>query len=132
LYLKANQDALIDLDKRGLGEFNFCSMGAMEGNVDKLVAQRMKGKGRSWSIKGAQNLLAILRYRELIKTEAFAFLEIPKIEPKSRWKYQRCKAPEWRPKSASLPMFSSTHGSDNWVQLFKSKVYDMLSITAFF
>ena len=131
-YLKANQDALIDLDKRALGEFNFCSMGAMEGNVDKLVAQRMKGKGRSWSIKGAQNLLAILRYRELIKTEAFAFLEIPKMEPKSRWKYQRCKDPEWTPKSASVPMFSSTHGSDNWVQLLKCKVNDMLSITAFF
>ena len=131
-YLKANQDALIDLDKRALGEFNFCSMGAMEGNVDKLVAQRMKGKGRSWSIKGAQNLLAILRYRELIKTEAFAFLEIPKMEPKSRWKYQRCKDPEWTPKSASVPIFSSTHGSDNWVQLLKCKVNDMLSITAFF
>jgi hypothetical protein len=92
----------------------------------------MKGKGRSWSIKGAQNLLAILRYRELIKTEAFAFLEIPKMEPKSRWKYQRCKDPEWTPKSASVPIFSSTHGSDNWVQLLKCKVNDMLSITAFF
>jgi hypothetical protein len=131
-YLKANQDALIDLDKRGVGEFNFCSMGAMEGNVDKLVAQRMKGNGRSWSMKGAQHMLAVLRYKSLIKTEAFVMLTIPKNEAKSRWKYQRYKDPEWTPKSASVPIFSSTHGSDNWVQLLKCKVNDMLSINAFF
>jgi hypothetical protein len=131
-YLKANQDALIDLDKRGLGEINFCSMGAMEGNVDKLVAQRMKGNGRSWSVKGAQRMLAVLRYKSLIKTEAFVMLTIPKNEAKSRWKYQRYKDPEWTPKSASVPMFSSTHGSDNWVQLLKCKVNDMLSINGFF
>jgi len=29
-------------------------------------------------------------------------------------------------------MFSSTHGSDNWVQLLKCKVNDMLSINGFF
>ena len=131
-YLKANQDALIDLDKRGLGEINFCSMGAMEGNVDKLVAQRMKGNGRSWSVKGAQRMLAVLRYKSLIKTEAFVMSPMPKNEAKSRWKYQRYKDPEWRPKSASVPMFSSTHGSDNWVQLLKCKVNDMLSINGFF
>jgi hypothetical protein len=131
-YLKANQDALIDLDKRGLGEFIFCSMGAMEGNVDKLVAQRMKGNGRPWSVKGAQRMLAVLRYKSLIKTEAFVMLTIPKNEAKSRWKYQRYKDPEWRPKSASVPIFSSTHGSDNWVQLLKCKVNDMLSINGFF
>ena len=131
-YLKANQDALIDLNKRGLGKPDFCTMGVMEGNVDKLVAQRMKGKGRSWRIKGAQNLLAILRYRELIKTEAFAFLEMPKTEPKSRWKYQRYKAPDWMPGSVSVPLFSSTHASDSWLQLLKSKVKDKLSITGFF
>jgi hypothetical protein len=107
-------------------------MGVMEGNVDKLVAQRMKGKGRSWRIKGAQNLLAILRYRELIKTEAFAFLEMPKTRPKSRWKYQRYKAPDWMPRSVSVPLFSSTHASDSWLQLLKSKVKDKLSITGFF
>jgi hypothetical protein len=31
-----------------------------------------------------------------------------------------------------VPIFSSTHGSDNWVQLLKCKVNDMLSINGFF
>jgi hypothetical protein len=95
-YLKINQDALIDLDKRGLGDRDFCTMGAMEGNVDKLVAQRMKGKGRSWRIEGARCMLAVLRYKSLIKTEAFAMTPMPKPEPKSRWKYQRYRVYDYR------------------------------------
>ncbi|MGB4322857.1 MAG: hypothetical protein WBJ23_05910, partial [Anaerolineaceae bacterium] len=72
------------------------------------------------------------RYKSLIKTEAFVMSPMPKNEAKSRWKYQRYKDPEWRPKSASVPMFSSTHGSDKWVQVLKCKVNDMLSINGFF
>jgi hypothetical protein len=60
-YLKSNQDAITDLDKRGFGDLGFCSMGAMEGNVGKPIARRMKGHGRSWSIQGAQNNLAVIR-----------------------------------------------------------------------
>ncbi len=33
--------------------------GAMEGNVDKLVARRMKNQGMSWTIKGIRRLLCI-------------------------------------------------------------------------
>jgi len=131
-YLRSNQDAITDLDKRGFGDLGFCSMGAMEGNVGKLIAKRMKGHGRSWSIQGAQNILAVIRYKNLIKTEAFAMTAMPVPEPQSRWRYQRYKAPEWTPNSASIPVFSSTHATEPWVQLFKSKVNGSLSINAFF
>lgn len=131
-YLRSNQDAITDLDKRGFGDLGFCSMGAMEGNVGKLIAKRMKGHGRSWSIQGAQNILAVIRYKNLTKTETFAMTAMPVPEPKSRWRYQRYKAPEWTPNSASIPIFSSTHATEPWVQLFKSKVNGSLSINAFF
>jgi len=57
---------------------------------------------------------------------------MPVPEPKSRWRYQRYKAPDWTPNLASIPMFFSTRATEPWVQLFKSKFNDSLSINAFF
>ena len=40
-------------------------LGAMEGNVDKLVVRRMKNQGMNWTIKGIRRMLAIrLMYLE--------------------------------------------------------------------
>jgi hypothetical protein len=37
-----------------------CRTGAIEGNIDKIIAQRLKGRGMSWSAKGAMSLLAVI------------------------------------------------------------------------
>ena len=42
-YIHNNRDALLDLKQRGYSEPSY--LGAMEGNVDKLVAHRMKEQG---------------------------------------------------------------------------------------
>jgi len=34
--------------------------GAIEGNVDKIIAQRLKGRGMSWSIPGAESILQVI------------------------------------------------------------------------
>ena len=34
--------------------------GAIEGNVDKVIAQRLKGRGMSWSIPGAESILQVI------------------------------------------------------------------------
>lgn len=46
-YLSSYQDGLVDLDKRGLKRSPFSTLGAMKGNMDKLVRQRMRGRGMS-------------------------------------------------------------------------------------
>jgi len=43
-------------------------LGAMEGNNAHVIAQRMKGKGRSWSHRGA---LHMAKVRELIQNQEF-------------------------------------------------------------
>ena len=59
-YLQENSTGLADyrltLGDEGKG---LRRTGAMEGNVDKLVARRMKNQGMSWTIKGIQRLLCI-------------------------------------------------------------------------
>jgi hypothetical protein len=42
------RDYRLEVDGDGL-----IGLGAMEGNVDKLVANRMKKRGMNWTIKGA-------------------------------------------------------------------------------
>jgi hypothetical protein len=36
-YLANHQDNLIDLDRRNYPDLSFCTLGSIEGNVDKLV-----------------------------------------------------------------------------------------------
>lgn len=40
-------------------------LGAIEGNVDKLGANRMKKRGMSWTIKGAQRMARLITLREM-------------------------------------------------------------------
>ncbi|MFZ3069784.1 MAG: UPF0236 family protein, partial [Anaerolineaceae bacterium] len=78
-YLNSHKDSLTSLDQRGL-PYSFSSLGAMEGNVDKLVRQRMRGRGLSWSLAGAHSMLAVLRHKDLIKSRAFLFQ--PLVQPR--------------------------------------------------
>ncbi len=53
-YLKANFSGLKthpEMDNAGL------STGAIEGNIDKFIARRMKHQGMSWSIQGIRRML---------------------------------------------------------------------------
>ena len=59
-YLRNNsygiEDYRLKLGEEGKG---LRRTGAMEGNVDKLVARRMKNQGMSWSLNGIRRLLCI-------------------------------------------------------------------------
>jgi len=44
---------------------NLRGLGAIEGNVDKLVANRMKKRGMSWTLKGAQRMARLISLREM-------------------------------------------------------------------
>ena len=131
-YLKKYQDILTNLDARGLEDFKFSSLGAMEGNVDKLLRQRMKGRGMSWTIRGAKSLLAIIRHKALIRSQAFA--QIGHVEIRSKTKAVRIKkyAPEWIATTYSIPAFQGNSAPFSWVQLLKCRLNDSLSINTFF
>ena len=130
-YLSAHQDSLTSLDQRGL-PYSFASLGAMEGNVDKLVRQRMRGRGQSWSLAGAQSMLAVLRHKDLLKSRAFLFQ--PLVQPRRHSANRPVKraAPKWSPTTYSIPAFSGPSASQSWVQLLKRQLNDSLSINTFF
>jgi hypothetical protein len=67
-YLRHNADGVVDHRIRlGLPLDRHPSLGAIEGNVDKLVVQRMKGRGMSWRLPGAEAMLALCRHREALQ-----------------------------------------------------------------
>jgi hypothetical protein len=52
-----HQDGLLDLECRGYSLP--VHLGAIEGNVDKLVVHRMKGTDCSWRLPGVRAMLAL-------------------------------------------------------------------------
>ena len=78
-YLENNQDGLVGWGRQlGLADGEWTGLGVIEGNVDKLVVQRMKGRGMSWRIPGARGMLALCRNRAKLRERAFA---IPVVSP---------------------------------------------------
>ena len=130
-YLSAHQDSLTSLDQREL-PYSFASLGAMEGNVDKLVRQRMRGRGQSWSLAGAQSMLAVLRHKDLLKSRAFLFQPLGQPRHHSVNRPVKRAAPKWTPTTYSIPAFSGPSASQSWVQLLKRQLNDSLSINTFF
>lgn len=131
-YLENNQDALMDLDKRGYADLSFCSLGVIEGNVDKLVVHRMQGRGCSWRSNGAAAMLAILRHKDELKDNSFMFASIPSAHTSLSRQPSRKPKPLYQPNSGSI---SFLHGGDQfkpWVQLLKQKVNYGLSLNAYF
>ncbi len=73
-YVLNNQDGLLDLQYRA------CStpacLGAIEGNVDKLVVHRMKGRGCSWRLSGVRAMLALCRNADQLRSHAYRYLPL--------------------------------------------------------
>jgi hypothetical protein len=130
-YLDRNRDALIDLDKRGLPNLPFSTLGAAEGNVDKLVRQRMEGRGLCWSLAGAQAMLAVLRHKQQLLEHSFKYIAVAKPDKfVNRVKGSQNKE-VYSPYSVSVPIFSGSDASKPWVQLLKRKIDDGLSLNAY-
>ena len=125
-YLRNNQDALMDYDLRPrdnqeLGKV--WNLGAIEGNVDKLVVQRLKGRGRSWRLAGVKAMLALCRHKDSLQKKALHFEDLRSIQPVlSRRKVRRTRDDGvWL--QAGVP---SLHGRDEgkpWVQNLKHSIH---------
>jgi hypothetical protein len=71
-YVGNNQDGLLDLEMRRFT--HPACLGGIEGNVDKLVVHRMKGRGCSWRLPGLRAMLALCRNCDQLKLHAYHYL----------------------------------------------------------
>jgi len=99
------------------------TLGAIEGNVDKLVVRRLKGRGRSWSLDGAKAMIAVCRHQKELRQNAFKPFSQPEEEPKR--KYQT-KSPtrddgEWL--QAGVPALHLCHANRPWAVWLKEKTH---------
>ena len=120
-YLRNNQRGLLDLKHRGYSH-KLGSLGAIEGNVDKLVVRRMKGRGRSWKRRGLRAMLGICQFKTVLRNLAFQYQPVPVIKkPKKRRMnlsvdYSECF-------QGRIPIFSGPDQGKPWVKSFYRYVH---------
>jgi len=121
-YLINNRDGLLDPDCRTHLKTKVSNLGAIEGNVDKLVVRRLKGRGRSWSLKGAQAMLAVCRHKKALKQNAFKpFQKVKRIEKK---KYQtKLVRDDGNWLKAGVPSLHLCHSNRPWAKVLKDIIH---------
>ena len=121
-YLINNKDGLLDPDCRAHIKTKVSNLGAIEGNVDKLVVRRLKGRGRSWSMEGAQAMLAVCRHKKALKQNAFEpFYKPKRIQKKDcRTKYVLDDG-DWL--QAGVPSLHLCHSNRPWARVLKDIVH---------
>ena len=120
-YLRHNQDSLLDLEHRPNGQ-KAGNLGAIEGNVDKLVVRRMKGRGRSWKLRGIRGMLAICQARTQLRQMAFQ-RKPQKVVENQPLRSQRLSVTYAEKIQKSMPVFSGPHQSRPWVQSLRRYVH---------
>ncbi len=119
-YVAHNRDGLIDLSYRGLSVPP--GLGAIEGNVDKLVVHRMKGRGCSWRLRGAKAMLALLRHREELRSHAYRYL--PLSTPLRTYRETQLLEVEYEQTlQGSMPLFSGSDQNQPWVRTLHEWIY---------
>jgi hypothetical protein len=119
-YIDHNRDGLLDLKYRGLS-IPSC-LGAIEGNVDKLVVHRIKGRGCSWRLRGLRAMLAICRNADLLRYHAYRYLPLESSQV-SRRSVQHLEVEYAEAMQCSLPIFKGPHQNRPWVKTLHRQVY---------
>jgi hypothetical protein len=114
-YVHHNQDGLLDLIYRG---HNLkVSLGAIEGNVDKLVVHRMKGRGCSWRLRGVRAMLALCRNCNQLKSHAYRYLPMHDfkkiVHPSPNLEVEYSEAID-----KPMPIFQGPDQDKPWVRTF--------------
>ena len=119
-YVRNNQEGLLDPEYRTPS----CSatLGAIEGNVDKLVVHRMKGRGCSWRLPGVRAMLALLRHTDQLRAQAYRYLPLD-TPPRSYRTIQFLDVEYAQTTQASIPAFSGPHQNRPWVKSLHHRIY---------
>lgn len=113
-YVQHNQDGLLDLEHRGCSQPAI--LGGIEGNVDKNVVYRIKGRGRSWRLRGLRAMLALNRNRDLLKLHAYRYLPV-QIPEKKHFRSSDVKVEYTEVMQKTMPIFHGPDQAKPWVRI---------------
>ena len=122
-YLLSNRTGLRDYRLALEGE-ELRGLGAIEGNVDKLVATRMKKRGMSWTKRGANRMARLINLRERGQLHLWVnrrdkrdgSQSVP-VSPKVRSENHKSSHGEYRAwLEAGLPALYGPHANRPWAQ----------------
>jgi len=119
-YVHNSQDGLLDLKYRGYS--HPVVLGGIEGNVDKLVVHRMKGRGCSWRLRGLRAMLALCRNCDELKRHSYRYLPLS-IPSKSIHRVQKLEVEYSEVLFKTMPIL---HGPDHdkpWVNTLRKIVH---------
>ena len=119
-YVSDNQDGLLDLEYRAC-PFPSC-LGAMEGNVDKLVVHRMKGRGCSWRLLGVRAMLALCRHADPLRAQAYRYLPL-QTPPRTYHTRQVLEVQYLETAQADIPAFRGPYQNHPWVRKLHRLIY---------
>ncbi|MBE0509061.1 MAG: ISLre2 family transposase [Marinospirillum sp.] len=121
-YLINNRDGLLDPDCRSHLQPGLGNLGGIEGNVDKLVVRRLKGRGRSWRLDGVKAMLAVCRHKEELRLGAFKpFMKSDDgCQPKNTYQ-KKIDYGEWL--QADVPAIHLCHSGRPWAKVLKEIVH---------
>jgi len=104
-------------------------MGGMEGNVDKLAANRMKKRGMSWTKRGIRRMACIIQLQKSGKicswptkrTERIPFTK-PSIRPAADKDTKDDHYATWL--DVNIPALSGPHGNRPWARILRSIAHE--------
>ena len=99
-------------------------LGAIESNVDKLVANRMKKRGMSWTIRGAQRMARLISLREMGQLHSWITRKetaphdqtVREISVRTKLPFKDNSA--WL--AADLPALRGPHQDRPWVKILRA------------
>jgi len=114
------RDYRLEVDGDGLR-----GLGAIEGNVDKLIADRMKKRGMSWTRKGADRMARLISLREMGELDAWVkcsdkpqHTQVKEGIMPGEGQYQGKDDGAWL--SAKLPALYGPHSDRPWAQMLRA------------
>ncbi|MEA3253420.1 MAG: ISLre2 family transposase [Chloroflexota bacterium] len=115
------RDYRLEVDGDGLR-----GLGAIEGNVDKLIADRMKKRGMSWTRRGADRMARLISLREMSELNAWikcqGTLQYTPVKEEimpDRDQYRGKKdSSAWL--KAEVPALYGPHSDRPWVQILRA------------
>jgi hypothetical protein len=119
-YVLNNRDGLLDLQYRACS-LTAC-LGAIEGNVDKLVVHRMKGRGCSWRLPGVRAMLALCRNADQLRSHAYRYLPL-QTPPRTYRTTQFLEVEYSETTQGSMPVFQGPHQNRPWVRSLHRLIY---------
>jgi len=124
-YIHNNQDGLLDLDKRGIDLPAY--LGGIEGNVDKLVVHRMKGRGCSWRLRGVRAMLALCRNCDALKQHSYRYLPLS-VPIKSVHRVQKLEVEYSEVFLKTMPILYGPDHDKPWVNTLRKIVHGRPSL----